>query len=300
MSLDKPLDLEFIGKGSYGVIIKKKTSNNYYYIIKQFRVEKYDDGTSSYEREVQFAKLAYDINNDIFINIINNYISDVNLAKQIGVSVPFINCISINNFAYIHMEYMNEGDLYSFLKNNNYLDLIGILGCYLNGLYILHNKLKIIHGDLTPNNLLIHYVGRNYRQKITVNDETYYLDTNGFCYKISDFGLAEKLENTVSNKCYINHMYRDYLLLYFIQFNKNKFYNYGLFSNLIDITIERMNDDLYDGYHTSSKYNEHFEEEYNYNSVCNFMNKYLEVDYNSTFIYDTPKILLNEFIEIIM
>ncbi len=299
MSLDKPLDLEFIGKGSYGVIFKKKTEHNYYYIIKQFRVENYEDGSTSYEREVEFAKNANNINNDIFIRIINNYKSDINLAKQVGICVPLINCISINIYGYIHMEYMNEGDLYNFIKKNDYSDIIGILGCYFNGLYILHNKLKIVHGDLTPNNLLIHYVGGNYKQKIIINNKSYDLDTKGYCYKISDFGLAEKLENTKTPKCYINHIYRDYLLLFFIQFNKNRFYNYDIFSNLIDITIERINDDLYDGYHNINEFNKCFEEEYNYNSVCNFMSKHLEIDFDSTLIYDTPKILLYEFIEIL-
>ena len=34
-------------------------------------------------------------------------------------------------------------------------DISGILGCYLNGLYILHNKCNLIHGDLKPLNICI-------------------------------------------------------------------------------------------------------------------------------------------------
>ena len=75
MSLDKPLDLEFIGKGAYGIIMKKKT-NNLIYVIKQFRVEYYNNNTSSFDKEVKYAKLAYNINTDIFINILKDEISN--------------------------------------------------------------------------------------------------------------------------------------------------------------------------------------------------------------------------------
>jgi hypothetical protein len=61
MSLDKPLDLDFIGKGSYGVIMKKKTNNDII-IIKQFRVEYYDNNTNSFDKETKYANLANNIN----------------------------------------------------------------------------------------------------------------------------------------------------------------------------------------------------------------------------------------------
>ncbi len=299
MSLDKPLDLKFIGKGTYGIIMRQKYENNYY-VIKQFRIENYEDGTNSYDKEVEPAKLAYDINKEVFIKIINNYKSDINLAKQIGVNVPLINSISINNFGYIHMEYMNQGDLYAFLKSGTSFDLTGILGCYINALNILHNNLHIIHGDLTPNNLLIHYVGPNYKQKIIINNEIHYIDTNGFCYKISDFGLAEKISNTKHGNSYLNHIYRDYLLLFFLYFHYKKFYNYYIFINLIEIPVEQIYTDLYDGYHKTDKFIQYFIEEYNYNSVCSFMNKYLEINSNNQLLYELPNFLLQDFIDIII
>ncbi len=292
-------DLKCIGKGTYGVIMRKKTEDNYY-VIKQFRVENYDDGSTSYDREVNIAKMAYNINNEIFIKIINNYKSEINLAKQIGINVPLINCVSVNNFGYIHMEYMEEGDLYKFLKINDCLDLTGILGCYLSALNILHNQLKIIHGDLTPNNLLVHYVGPNYRQKIVINDDIHYIDTNGFCYKITDFGLAEHIEATIFHKFYMNHIYRDYLLLFFLYFNKKRFYNYEKYINIIEIPLEQIYKDLHDGYNLNSRYIENFIEVYNYNSVCNFMNKYLEINLDNPILYDIPNTLLIEFIEVIL
>ena len=44
----------------------------------------------------------------------------------------------------------------------------------------------MIHGDLTPNNLLVNYIGPNFKQKININNTIYYLETNGYNYKISD------------------------------------------------------------------------------------------------------------------
>jgi len=297
MSLDKPLDLEFIGKGSYGIIMRKKT-NGLFHVIKQFRIEYYEDNTTSFDKEVTHAKSAYNINKDIFINILKEEMSSENLANKIDINVPLINCISVNNFGYIHMEYMNEGDLYNFIKTNNYFNLTGILGCYLNGLDILHNQLKIIHGDLTPSNILIHYIGPNYRQKIIINNEIYYFDTNGYIYKIADFGLVELIKDTKYKRNYRNHLYRDYLLLYFLYFNKNKFYNYNKFVDLIELSIGQINDDIYDGYGNTEDYQKYFIDEYNYRSVCKFMNIYLESDFDNALIYKVPNILLNEFIDI--
>ena len=296
MSLDKPLDLEYIGKGTFGIIMKKRT-NGLFHIIKQFRIEYYDNEINSLSRESKYAKLAYNINNDIFINILKEEILNENLAKKIDINVPLINCISINNFGYIHMEYMSEGDLYKFIKTNNYFNLIGILGCYLNGLDILHNQLNIIHGDLTASNILVHYVGPNYRQKITINNEIYYFDTNGYNYKITDFGLAELINDTKYKKSYKNYLYRDYLLLYFLYFNKKKFYNYNKFIDLIELCIGQINDDIYDGYNKTDEYKNNFINEFNYHSVCKFMNLYLESEFDNSLIYKVPNILLNEFLD---
>jgi serine/threonine protein kinase len=298
MSLDKPLDLEYIGKGTYGIIMKKFSKNDVY-VIKQFRIEIYDNGINSLEKEVNLTKLAYNINHNIFINIFKEEQSEINLAKQININVPFINSISINNYGYIHMEYMNSGDLYNFIKNNKKCNLSGVLGCYFNALNILHNEIKIVHGDLTPNNLLIHYIGENYRQRIIINNENYFINTNGYSYKICDFGLAEHLENTTNTKCYYNHIYRDYLLLFFIYFHKKKFDNYNKFAELIEIPIERINDELYNNYRTTDKYYNGFVKEYNYNSVCNFFNEYLEIHLNNKLIFEFPKLLLEDFIDII-
>ena len=298
MSLDKPLDLEFLNKGAFGIIMKKRSKGNLH-IIKQFRVEIYENETS-FDKEVRLTKLAYDKNNEIFINIIKEDTSDIDLAGKLCINVPLINKISVNNFGYIHMEYMNCGDLYQFIKSNDSSDLTGVLGCYFNALYILHTKLKIVHSDLTPNNLLVHYVGPWYRQKIIIDDVTHYIDTNGYCYKITDFGLAENILDTKINNCYFNHIYRDYLLLFFVFFNKNRFYNYKLYFNLIEITLEKINDDFYEKYRNMDIYNKYIINEYNYNSVCYFMNEYLKVETNNSLLYEIPYLLLTDFLDIVL
>ena len=197
------------------------------------------------------------------------------------------------------MEYMNDGDLFQFIKSHDDNDLTGILGCYLNALYILHNELKIVHSDLTPNNLLVHYVGPNYRQKIIFNSTIYYIDTSGYCYKITDFGLAENLCDTKVCNYYFNHIYRDYLLLYFIYFNQNDFYNYPIFKSLITITLDKINDEFYEKYRNTDLYNKNIINKYNYNSVCHFMSNYLEIETNNELLHEIPHVLLNDFIDII-
>jgi serine/threonine protein kinase len=208
------------------------------------------------------------------------------------------------------MEWMEFGDLFTFLFKNNKtsnFDITGILGCYLNGLYILHNKCNLIHGDLTPLNILVRYVSPDYKQKIIYDDKEYNINTGGYNFKISDFGLTEYLGKTIYNRTknkqpyniYINHIYRDYLLLFFLYFNKDIFYNYDIFSNIIDITVNMIKDELFESYGTTDKYNKHFIEKYTFNSVCYFMDTFMEIDDDNTLLFEIPKILFNEFIEIV-
>ena len=185
---------------------------------------------------------------------------------------------------------MDEGDLYNFLKYNNNFDITGVLGCYLNGLFILHNWLYIIHGDITPMNILINYVGENYKQKIIYNENTYYIDTNGYNFKICDFGLAYYIDNTKKESNYINFLYRDYLLLFYLYFNKHFFYNYNKFSSIIEICVEEIKEILYNYYD--------FNNEFNFYNICKFMNCCFEINFDNKFLYDMPNVLLKEFIDI--
>lgn len=301
------LPLVYLNKGSYGIVMRT-ILDSHIVVVKQFRIQLFEDKTNSYECEVSFTNMAYNMNDDIFIKIIKNEISAINLAKNINKNIPIFDRIYMNDFGYIYMEWMEHGDLFNFLVKEHKtfdFDITGILGCYLNGLYILHNKLNIIHGDLSPLNILVRYVDPNYKQKIIYDDKEYLINTNGYNFKISDFGLTEYLNKTKYNKTknnkthdiYINHIYRDYLLLFFLQFYKKKFSNYYIFSNIIDTTVDTIKDDLFLNYGLTEKYNKHFIEIYTFTSVCHFMDSYMEIDFNNKLLFDIPKILLNEFIE---
>jgi len=296
-------NLIYIGSGSFGIVMRTIMDNNIC-VVKQSHIL-LDDDTNSLENEVSFTKIAYNYNNDIFIKIIKDEIKSIDLAKTININMPIIESGKFNDFGYIYMEYMEQGDLYSFLKEyNNYdFDITGILGCYFNGLYILHNKLKIIHGDLTPMNILVQYMGPNYKQKINYNGSEYNINTSGYSFKISDFGLANFIKETRYNKynknIYINHIYRDYLLLFYLYFYNDYFINYNIFCKIINITIDKIKDDIADVYILNDEYNKYFVDKYNFNNMCYFMNKYLETDNDSSLYYDTPRILLVEFLELI-
>ncbi len=297
-------NLIHIGSGSYGIVMKTSI-NNEVCVVKQFRVQLFDDETNSLDNEVNITKKAYNINNDIFIKILKDEMKIINLAKTLSLEVPIIDNICYNEFGYIYMEYMEQGDLYNFFREHEYydFDIIGILCTYLNGLYILHNELKILHGDLTPMNILVQYIGPNFKQKINYNGIEYYINTNGYNFKICDFGLAEFINDTNYNKnnktIYFNHIYRDYLLLFYLYFYNDYFINYNVFRNIIEITIEKIKNDLFDIYGHTEEYCKYFIDTYNFNSVCRFMNKILEISNDSTFLYDTPRILLLEFLELI-
>jgi serine/threonine protein kinase len=297
-------DLIHIGSGSFGIVMKTSIDNNPC-VVKQFRVQLLEDESNSFDNEVYLTKKAYNINNDIFIKILKSEMKMHNLAKMLNINVPCINSICYNEFGYIYMEYMEQGDLYKFLKEyNNYdFDITGILGCYLNGLYIIHNELKIIHGDLTPMNILVQYVGPNYKQKICYNGIEYNINTCGYNFKIADFGLADYINDTRysrnNNAIYINYIYRDYLLLFYLYFYNNYFINYNIFRNIIEITIENIKNDLYDSYGLTEEYNKYFIDKYNFNNVCHFMDTYLEIKHDCSLLYETPRILLIEFLEVV-
>ena len=303
------LPLVYLNKGSYGIVMRTILDSNII-VIKQQRVQLLENDTTSLEYEINFINMAYNINDDIFIKIIKNELSSINLAKAINKNIPLFDGICLNDYGYIYMEWMEFGDLFNFLLKDNQtsdFDITGILGCYLNGLYILHNKCNLIHGDLTPLNILIRYVSPDYKQKIIYDDIEYNINTSGYNFKIIDFGLTEYLDKTIYNRTkdnkpydiYINHIYRDYLLLFFLHFNKDIFYNYDIFSNIIDTTVNMIKEELFESYGTTEKYYKYFIEKYTFNSVCYFMDTFMEIDNDNPLLFEIPKILLNEFIEIV-
>ena len=100
MSFNKPFNLEHLGTGSYGVVMKK-IENNECLVVKQLYVQLYEED-NSLENEVSITKKAYRLNDDIFIKIIKDELSKINLAKLININVPSIDSISISEFGYIY------------------------------------------------------------------------------------------------------------------------------------------------------------------------------------------------------
>ncbi len=280
----------YLNKGSYGIILK--SINEPIMAIKQIYVYYIYDNKTNLSHEVDITKVAYNSNPDIFINIIKDELSIKNLAKIFNINVPLMDEICLNEFGYIYMEYMDDGDLYHYSKS---LNLDGILGCYLNGIYLLHNKLGIIHGDLTPANILVKYMGYNYRQKIIYNDKEYYIDTDGYAFKITDFGLAEYIPNTFISEnnqiLYRNFLYRDYLLFFYIYSNKINYYNYDKYYSLIETTVNNIVEIFKDNYSIENI------DPFNFSFICNITNVYFEIDKNDKYLFNIPNLLLSEYIE---
>jgi serine/threonine protein kinase len=287
------MDIKYISSGSYGVIMKKHNI-----IIKQQYNTLYESNKSAAEYEVELCNLAYSLNPYIFIKILKyDFSRDLNMARSIGKQIPLINCVSLG-YSYIYMENMDDGDFYDFIKKkfilkNLKMSIIGILGCYINGLYILHNKLNIIHGDLTPNNILVKYIDRNYKQKIYYDNNNYnnYIDTFGYMFKIADFGLARKDSRKRSS-----YILRDFLMLYYLYFYKSVFYDYYLFEELILNVINKLNNIIILYTYNLEEYNKVME---NYNNLSIFLNEKFEIDNQLFLLNELPKYLMEKYLLLI-
>ncbi len=282
-------NITYISSGSYGIIMKKHNI-----IIKQQYNSLYESNKSFAEYEVELCDLAYKINPYIFIKILKyDFSRDLNMAKSIGRKIPLIDCVSLG-YSYIYMENMDDGDFYNFMKNriiikNIKCSIIGILFCYVNGLYILHNKLNIVHGDLTPSNILVKYIGGDYKQKIyydNINDN--YINTIGYMYKIADFGLARK---GLKKNSYI---LRDYLMLYYLYYYKYYFYDYYLFEDIIEHVIYKLNDIILNYVDNMDEYYHVLE---NYHNITNFLNDKFIINKEFYEILDLfPKYLMDKIV----
>ncbi len=301
--------LEYITKGTYGIIMKE-TINEYSYIIKQ---QNYDNNLEhEFGLEFKIGKLTYSENPDIFIKLIKLEIADFNRATSLNQSNTLAEQSISNNipdigwYQYIFMEYMELGDLYNLNKNrengDEMLNIVNVLGCYFNGLYILHNKLNIIHGDMTSLNILVRYIGPGYKQKIIYKDKEYFLISDGYMFKITDFGISEYIKKMpVKNDIIECHIYRDYLLLYYIYFqqkNNCAFLYYNLFSELIKNTIYKVNSIALEYSYDLDIYDYYFDKKYNYFSVCKYFNKFHCIDKDNILFYKVPEELLDKFLEL--
>lgn len=299
------IKLEYIATGTFGIIMKE-TINEVPYIIKQ---QNYDNdlNNNDFGLEFKISKLAHSENPDIFIKCIRLEIADFNRADTLkNIKLPIQTKPDTGWYQYIYMEYMDLGDLYNLNKiyeeGDEMFSIVNILGCYFNGLYILHNKLNIIHGDITSLNILVRYIGPDYKQRIVYKDKEYLLISDGYMFKISDFGIAEHIKKIPINNNIIQcHVYRDYLLLYYIYFqqkNHSSFLYYNLFYNLIEKTIHRINIITLDYTYDIDTYDYYFNKKYNYFSICKYFNKFHDINKDNVLFYQLPEELLDTFLEI--
>ena len=137
--------LQVLGKGAYGFVAKVKSKLN----LKIYALKKYE---SSHMKNEDMLK--YCVNESIFMQNLNH----PNVLKLHKVFYQ-------NEDLYMIMEYMDGGDLYTFINAHIQLNsrlneeqLCIIYEQCLKGLVYLHKK-GLIHRDIKPANLLLNSLG---------------------------------------------------------------------------------------------------------------------------------------------
>ena len=137
--------LQVLGKGAYGFVAKVKSKLN----LKIYALKKYE---SSHLKNEDMLK--YCVNESIFMQNLNH----PNVLKLHKVFYQ-------NEDLYMIMEYMDGGDLYTFINAHIQLNsrlneekLCIIYEQCLKGLVYLHKK-GLIHRDIKPANLLLNSLG---------------------------------------------------------------------------------------------------------------------------------------------
>ena len=152
--------LQILGKGSYGFVAKiRSIKNKKIYAMKQIDLTKLGS-----EKEKQLCKQEISLLQQLNHQNINKY------------HKSFIN----QNFLYIIMEFMDNGDLSGFINAHKKFkkpvreeEVWNILLQSMNALSYIHSK-NIIHRDIKPANLFM------------TNDKT---------IKIGDFGVSAKIQS---------------------------------------------------------------------------------------------------------
>ena len=141
-----------LGEGRFGLVYKVKSKiTQCLYAMKEIKIKNNND--KDIRKEI---KLLEELNHSHVVNYFTSFIE--------------------NGFCYIVVEYMNGGNLQDLINKNidekKFMEEKKIweylIQC-LSGLFYLHNKKKIIHRDIKPDNLML--------------DKDNYL-------KISDFGIS--------------------------------------------------------------------------------------------------------------
>ncbi|EGC36947.1 hypothetical protein DICPUDRAFT_46831, partial [Dictyostelium purpureum] len=147
-------DFEFLGKGSYGIVIKAKKKDgqingidirNKYCVIK---------------KKLKNKKLIFDSESQILINILDfkndyNYTNGENLLLRYYYHEVKIE--DEQEYFYIYTEFFNGKSLHRHVKEKQRIDdqdIVNITWRLLVALHILHCN-QIMHRDISPNNILV-------------------------------------------------------------------------------------------------------------------------------------------------
>lgn len=142
--------IEKIGYGSFSSVwLAYSLNNDKYYAIKIQNAEDYDEGII----ELKILKKIKSIQNNYMINLHEGFeIIKKNITKKNNYSVKKFVCMVLPLMA---------GSVYSLIKEGKYKDglndnlVLKSIKALLNSTRDLHNKLKICHTDLKPENMLI-------------------------------------------------------------------------------------------------------------------------------------------------
>jgi serine/threonine-protein kinase SRPK3 len=153
--------IDKIGYGSYSSVwLAYSINDNKYYAIKIQNAEDYDEGVL----ELRILRKIKELNNEKMIHMIEGFevIKRENVKKKIkkGKKTYIKKVTEVRKFICMVLPLM-AGSVYSLIKEGKYkngLDdnlMINCIGTLLSSVYELHNKLKVCHTDLKPENMLI-------------------------------------------------------------------------------------------------------------------------------------------------
>ena len=153
--------IDKIGYGSYSSVwLAYSINDNKYYAIKIQNAEDYDEGVL----ELRILRKIKELNNEKMIHMIEGFevIKRENIKKKIkkGEKIYIKKVTEVRKFICMVLPLM-AGSVYSLIKEGKYkngLDdnlMINCISTLLSSVYELHNKLKVCHTDLKPENMLI-------------------------------------------------------------------------------------------------------------------------------------------------
>lgn len=99
---------------------------------------------------------------------------------------------------FIVYEYIEDGDISEYLSNATKKEVACIFFQLSMAIVILAYKYNITHGDLHSGNILLHKTDKT-KVKYTYNNESFYVQTNGFIPIFIDYGMSKIMKPDPEN-----------------------------------------------------------------------------------------------------